>query len=122
MEIKFELENLMIEKIDLNFKTVKEKPATGKQLWKIQHLALRHKKIIDTLIKTAKDNRLPYEFENDLEEWVELMNDPVSFPLTVDKASDMIKSYLQWEKSTMVYQKNRIQDELKRRSVQDAKK
>ena len=46
MEIQINFDNLQIETLNMNLEKNSEKPATGKQLWKIQNQVLRNLRII----------------------------------------------------------------------------
>ena len=53
MEIEINFDNLQIETLNMNLEKNTEKPATGKQLWKLQNQVLRNLRIIDTLKKAC---------------------------------------------------------------------
>ena len=114
MEIQINFDNLQIETLNMNLEKNCEKPATGKQLWKLQNQVLRNLRIIDTLKKSCTKYHIEDKQYHEITEWEDIMDDmtKLSFPIPLEKASNLIKQLVNIEKDSLNYHKRFIERKL----------
>ena len=102
MEIEINFDNLQIETLNMNLEKNTEKPATGKQLWKLQNQVLRNLRIIDTLKKACTTYHIEDKQYHEITEWEDIMDDmtKLSFPISLEKASNLIERKLTKKKES----------------------
>jgi len=117
MEIQINFDNLQIETLNMNLEKNSEKPATGKQLWKLQNQVLRNLRIIDTLKKACTTYHIEDKQYHEITEWEDIMEDmtKLSFPISLEKASNLIKQLVNIEKDSLNYHKRFIEKKLTRK-------
>ena len=114
MEIQINFDNLQIETLNMNLEKNSEKPATGKQLWKIQNQVLRNLRIIETLKQACTKCHVGDKQYHEITEWEDIMDDmtKLSFPISLEKASTLIKQLVNIEKDSLNYHKRFIERQL----------
>ena len=114
MEIQIDFNNLQIETLNMNLDKDFDKPATGKQLWKIQNQVLRNLRIIETLKKACVTYHVGDKQYADVSDWENIMEDMVAFtfPISLESASNIIKRLVDIEKNSLAYHKRHIEKQL----------
>ena len=113
MEIQISFDNLSIDSYDMNMDKKSVKPATGKQLWKIQNQILRNMRIIDAL-KNAAIQYQTDDIYKSIVEWEETLDDmgDMRFPITLERAAETIKALIRIETESLLYHKRRMEKTL----------
>jgi len=114
MEIQISFDNLNIDSYDMNMDKKSVKPATGKQLWKIQNQILRNMRIIDALKNAATQYHIGDDTYKSIVEWEETLYEigEMRFPITLERAAETIKTLIRMETESLLYHKRRIEKTL----------
>ena len=114
MEIQINFDNLNIDSYDMNMDKKSVKPATGKQLWKIQNQILRNMRIIDALKNAATQYHIDDDAYKSIVEWEETLDEmgEMRFPITLERAAETIKALIRMETESLLYHKRRIEKTL----------